>query len=210
MLACSFSTKPPNNKEFAFVSDLKKYEGLYVNRGVPNDYFSYLSRIFWNFTPEFWSSPYIKRIRAKFPNPKYPSPAHSTSRELEFKRMVHETIKHIQIEADKNKVTITAINNKKCYLFKKIYRENVDFKIKNGKIFKIHSKSQQKGHSPVVGLNHGERAIGLDMDGHGKFKLSSFSIGLAYLIYPLAMSESTEIRFTKLKEKFKINECKKS
>ena len=196
LISCSTSTKPHNNKEFANISELKKYEGIYINKGDPSEF---LSQKLWTYAPELWQSGYVKKLRKAFPL----KPITAT-RNVEFNRIVHGNIKFIKVEVVNNKAIVKAVSKNNCYLFKKTYYENIDFSIKNGRII----LNQPKGNSIVVGLNTNERALGLDADGNGKFKQSGASVGLAYMIFPVAVGGSTEIKFRKSKMLHNINECK--
>jgi len=182
LVGCSEAMiKPDRNKPFSETYDLKEYEGTYKNRGEP---YGFLSRVLWGGD----YSPF--------------------SASVSMGKNQDEDIKFIQINVKDKKIILSAIGEK-CVLFTKVYLEGTDFNINDGQI----NLTSNIGHTlddrnVVIGVKSHSVSIGLDTDGHGKFKSSGSDIGLAYFIIPVAVGGTEEVRFRKSKKTHNYNTCK--
>ena len=182
LASCSIgSIKPHNNKDFAEINDLKEYEGTYKNRGEPK---GYLSKVLWgeNHNPFKLGSSSLK----------YPD----------------RNIKYIQVKVKNRKFTISAVG-KECEYFSKEYKKDIDFKITNGQIELISKIGNTlDGRNVVVGIKSSTVVLGLDTEGNGKFKRSRSEVGMAYMILPVAVGSTEELRFKKSTQIIKYPKCK--
>jgi hypothetical protein len=81
------------------------------------------------------------------------------------------------------------------------YAAGKDFELKSGRLrlnrdFGVHATSEHE--DPFLGIENRTVEIGLDERGQGKFKRVDTFVGVAYLIVPLAVRESREVRFLRL------------
>jgi len=169
VLCSCISTAPSGNLPFSTIESARDLAGTYRNKGI---------------TGEGYPSVYLSKIIWR-----------------EDKAIVHEEIDAISVvELSPGLLEVKALpitETSKVSHFK----EDKDFEIQNGRIILENESGIAgfKADEPLVGPYYGRRELGLDASGHGKYK-SSFSVaGLVYLVIPIAMGGTDEVRFEKQK-----------
>lgn len=78
--------------------------------------------------------------------------------------------------------------------------EGKDFNLHAGRIvLDQYTEFGPQAGGIFVGPMTGSSELGLDQQGHGKLKKSTFFAGLAFLVYPIAAGGSDELRFRRIK-----------
>lgn len=78
--------------------------------------------------------------------------------------------------------------------------EGKDFELHSGRIRlkRIAGIAGFKSGDPIVGPHYESVELGLDEKGHGKYKELGFVAGLAFLVVPIAVRGSDEVRFVRI------------
>ncbi len=123
-------------------------------------------------------------------------------------RIKHQQVDYIEVIVNGKILTAKAIEND-CYTLLKHYIEDKDISIDNGRIL-VESESTVLGDGGfIVGPSGKSVEIGIDEDGHGKYKYSSFSAGMGYWVVPVTSSIVDEVRYEKIyKHPVGYPECK--
>jgi hypothetical protein len=174
---CAFHSEPKDNLEFHQISQLSELAGVYKNKGNPS---SYLSWIIW---------PDIGEI----------TPA---SKEVISSNIKHEDIELIEVIPKDNSLIVKAIS-KNCSIFEKIYILDQDFKIKDGKIIirkEAHLLSRG-GDDVLLGPSYEDITLGLDSSKHAKSRSLGYAAGLVLMIFPMAVSDTSDIRYDRVSNK---------
>jgi hypothetical protein len=172
-------TKPQQDFNFSKISDLNQIKGIYRNPGDPK---GFLSQVLWN---------------------------NANITDNLGRKVLHNEIEFIQVSSKDNFVTVNAIKDN-CIIYTKKYELNKDFKIIDGRIIiKDESHPLTRGDGDVVlGPSSEKIELGLDTEGHGKFKSKINVVGLVYMMIPLIVSEDITIRFKKMDNNRLYEECK--
>lgn len=174
---CAFHSKPENNLEFKEIADLQELAGVYKNKGNPSGFLS----------QKIWSD--ITRV---FPD----------IRNVKTLDTGHENIEFIEVISVKNSLIVKAITDG-CAVYEEKYTLGEDFKISDGKIvIKRESHLLSRGAGDVLlGPSYEDIAIGIDAGKHGKSRSTGYAAGLVFMIIPVAISDSTEIRYERVHNK---------
>ena len=169
LLLCScISTAPRENAPFASIQQLDELSGIYKNKGV---------------TGEDLPAVYLSKII-------WPSDNNLRHDEIEMIEVTHPATETIEVRAFSRNVAVKSSR----------FVENIDFKIKNGRLV-LEDEAGIAGFKtgePLVGPYHGSRELGIDSRGQGKYR-SSFSVaGLVYLVVPIAMGGTDDVRFERI------------
>jgi len=171
---CVIHTEPENNLDFQETSQLAELEGVYKNKGVPS---GFLSQKIW---PDITKViPDIKNVMTLDTG--------------------HEDIEFIEVISTSNSLLVKAISNG-CSIYKQTYILGEDFEITDGKIV-IHRESHllSRGSGDVLfGPSYEDISIGIDAGKHGKSRSTGYSAGLVFMIIPVAISESYDIRYERV------------
>jgi len=120
----------------------------------------------------------------------------------------HGGINLIQVLVTGKQVVVSAIKNE-CVFYRREYTEDQDFEIKNGKIIlnRTFAVISRGGGDPLAGPSIHTIELGLDTEGHGKYQSREYLAGLIFLMVPVAGSDTTDIRFTRVSEDKIYNLC---
>lgn len=80
--------------------------------------------------------------------------------------------------------------------------EGQDFKIQDG-VIALSSETGIAGFKtgePLLGFYGGSSKFGLDTEGHGKFQSSGAAAGLAFMVFPVAVSYARDVRFRRIQK----------
>jgi hypothetical protein len=170
LLGGCFISRPPNNSAFGSIETTRDLEGVYQNigEGKPENRPIYLSTLIW---------PKDKEIN-------------------------HNKIETIEVRVvSDNTIIIRALGRPDVGIIKEEkFIEGKDFEIHFGRIRLRQSVgfSGSKLGDPIVGPTYEDVELGLDIEGQGKYKDNYSVVGLVYLVLPVAMSESNEVRFVRI------------
>lgn len=120
----------------------------------------------------------------------------------------HGDIDLIQVSVSGKHVVVNAIKNG-CVFYVKEYVEGRDFVIKGGRITlnrDIAILSRGPG-DPLAGPSIYTIELGLDTEGHGKYQSREYLAGLMFMMIPVAGSDTTDIRFSRVEENKKYVQC---
>jgi hypothetical protein len=168
-----FASKPPGNVGFARAPSLHDLEGTYENRGEGNPkHDDYPTRL----SEIIW--------------PKEP---------VSF----HALIGTIQVRADGETTLIVRAEELGGGLAREqTFTAGKDFEFRSGRLL-LHGGWKNSLSEPEAGglfLMHQSRELGIDSKGEGKYKGTEDVIGAAYLVVPIAVHGTTEVRFVRLKD----------
>jgi len=171
---CVFYSGPEGNTRFYQISRLSELEGVYKNKGNPS---GFLSQKIW---------PDITKI---FPDIK----------EVMTFDTGHEDIEFIEVITKDNSLVLKAIQNG-CSVYEKTYILGRDFEISNGKVV-IHREAHllSRGSGDVLaGPSYEDITMGIDTGKQGKSRSTSYAAGLIFMVMPVAISETTDIRYERV------------
>jgi hypothetical protein len=110
----------------------------------------------------------------------------------------HEAIQYIEVNAANDALIVKAIKND-CVVYERSYLLGRDFSVVDGAI-SIRSESHAVTRGPgdvVVGPSFQSKTLGIDKSGNGKARDSFFMAGLVFMIFPIALSDTKEVRYLK-------------
>lgn len=169
VLCACISTAPSGNLAFSTIESARDLTGTYINKGI---------------TGEGYPSIYLSKII-------WPADETLNHEKIETISVVESTPGVLEVKASAGRNTLKTGR----------FTENKDFEIQNGKIV-LESEFGVAGFKvgePLVGPYGGRRELGLDSSGDGKYRSSFSAAGLAYLVFPIAVGGSDEVRFERLK-----------
>ena len=114
----------------------------------------------------------------------------------------HEDIEFIEVIPKDRLLTVKAIS-KGCSIFEKKYILGQDFKINDGKII-IHREAHlltRGGDDVLLGPSYEDLALGIDIVKDGKYRRSGCAAGLIFMIFPVAFSDTSDIRYERVSDK---------
>ncbi|MDT8420161.1 MAG: hypothetical protein RQ754_06990 [Desulfuromonadales bacterium] len=119
-----------------------------------------------------------------------------------------EALRHAEIQRVAVAERGTGVLEVKAMIDNKVVKvgnfvQNKDFAIESGKIT-LNRETGVAGFrvgEPLVGPYHGRTELGIDTGGQGKYRRHFSAAGLAYLIVPIAVSGSDNVRFVKLSDR---------
>ena len=112
----------------------------------------------------------------------------------------NNAIEEIEVRSVGNKRLLVTARSGKSVIREKIFEEEIDFKIVDGRI-----RIQQKigmANEGFAGPTYKSAELGLDSSGNGKYNSTFAFTGLAFLI-PVAAYENEEVRFVKIRNSAK-------
>jgi hypothetical protein len=114
----------------------------------------------------------------------------------------HEDIEFIEVIPDDRSLIVKAIR-KGCSIFEKTYMLGQDFKINDGKII-IRREAHlltRGGDDVLLGPSYENIVLGIDDVQHGKSRRSGYAAGLVFMIFPVAFSDTSDVRYERVSEK---------
>ena len=114
----------------------------------------------------------------------------------------HEDIEFIEVVSAENSLTVRAIKGG-CMIYEKPYVIERDFKIEDGRII-LHRDVfllTRGAQDVMLGPSSEQITLGLDAGKHGKWRRLDYMAGLVYLVFPVAGSITSDIRFERVKAK---------
>ena len=176
---CSSYSGPKEPIDISNTTELHDLSGIYINSGEPS---GYLSQFIWGNTP----------INANH---------YGTF-------LKHYKIKYIQVTPQNNFVTVKAIVNG-CIAHERKYVQGTDFEIIDGKIvLDTDAALISRGPGdPLVGPSFQQVTLALDAKSNGVYRNEGVAAGLVFLLVPVAISDVTEIRFSKLNDNKSYDYC---
>lgn len=114
----------------------------------------------------------------------------------------HEEIEFIEVQSTENSLIVKAIKSG-CAIYEKSYILGRDFKISGGKII-IHRDAfllTRGGDDVLLGPSYEEITLGLDAGKHGKYRNSGYAAGLVFTLFPMAFSETNDVRYERVNER---------
>lgn len=114
----------------------------------------------------------------------------------------HEDIEFIEVIPKDSSLIVKAIS-KGCSIYERTYTRGQDFKITDGKII-IHREVHlltRGGGDVLLGPSYEYITLGIDIGKHGKSRSSGYAAGLVFSIFPMAFSDTSEIRYERVSEK---------
>jgi hypothetical protein len=163
------SVGPTNNVGFGRIERIEDLEGIYNNLGEASS----------------GSGPFYL---SKIIWPKDDELDHKNIETIEVRKVTNEILKA-------KAVTNGAVKKETTYV------KGKDFEISGGRIrLNIGGGiAGLKGGEPLVGPYYESAELGLDTSGHGKYRHSFATAGLAYLFLPIAIGGDEDVRFVRLK-----------
>jgi hypothetical protein len=169
--ACSFSQAPAGNVDFARLTRLDDFNGRFLNHGE--------------------GAPGTN-----------PVPLSSIIWPAGDSHLNHAEIVSIEVQAiGETALQVRAIGAHGP-LREQVFVAGRDFNLVDGRI-RIHrafNLLSGGAGDPLVGPRYEELEIGLDEAGHGKYKSSFTGAGLVFLMVPVAVSGTDEVRFPRIAE----------
>ena len=114
----------------------------------------------------------------------------------------HQDVEFIEVLSTENSLTAKAIQNG-CAIYEKSYVIGRDFEINDGKIA-IHrdlSLLTRGSGDVLVGPSYEKITLGLDAGKNGKSRDSAYAAGMVFLLFPVAVSDTSDIRFERVADK---------
>jgi hypothetical protein len=170
--SCSFSTAPTDNTEFAMLTDLHQLDGRYRNRGLGS--------------PDAQPPMFLSRLLF---------PADTT--------LDHEAIEVIDVCATgASTLAVKALDTHDVVVEETAFLAGRDFTIEAGRL-RIRRESALLSHAPddpLVGPRMETVELGLDLSGFGKYRSTFTGAGLVYLLVPVAIHDTQDVRFERIRE----------
>lgn len=113
----------------------------------------------------------------------------------------HEEIDFAEISVSNN-LFIAKMIKDGCVTYEKSYVIGRDVELEDGKLL-LHQESHalSRGADDVlVGPSYDKVVFGLDTTKNGKLRRSGYGAGLVFMLFPLAASEQTDIRFKRVND----------
>lgn len=168
--SCSYSAAPADDVEFADLHDLRQLDGGYRNRGVS--------------APDAANPVFLSTVV-------FPSAA----------ALDHEAIDIIDVRArDASTLVVKAIDARGNTVATAEYVEGQDFALRNGRV-RLRREGALLGAAPddpLVGPRKETVEIGLDLRRAGKYRRSFSGAGLVYLLVPVAIRDTEDVRFERV------------
>jgi hypothetical protein len=168
VLTGCFASRPPGNVGFGTAHALHELDGTYQNLGE--------------------------------------SKAHEGSQYLSAtiwpsdKSLLHTSIRAISVRAiGDTALAVRALGDKEV-VREAVFVSGNDFEFTGGRL-RLRPKVENTLHNPEAGglfVARTTQELGLDKKGQGKFKKRETVVGAAYLVVPIALTASTEVRFVRL------------
>lgn len=114
----------------------------------------------------------------------------------------YQTVEFIEVSSTENSLTAKAIQNG-CVIYEKTYFIGRDFEINYGNIV-IRRELDLLTRGPgdvLVGPSYETVTLGLDTDRNGKFRDSAYAAGLVFMFFPVAVSDTRDVRFDRVSDK---------
>lgn len=165
---CTQYSGPPGGAEFGTIDDLSQVAGEYRNHGDPD---SYLSQIIWG-----WGAMPCGEGQIQ-----------------------HADIETIVVSTRADTVTLDAIRDS-CVACTRVYVRGSDFSIENGRIVLREDAAAltRGGDDPLLGPSWEKAVIGLDTGGHALYRNRGYAAGLVFMVFPVAVSDVSEVRFERV------------
>lgn len=170
--ACSLSTAPADNVEFATLTDLHQLDGRYRNRGIgasDSQYTYFLSAILF---------------------PGEPPLDHESIESIDVRA------------TDTRSITVQALDSMNAVIRQVDFVEGRDFALAAGRlrIHRHGALLSQAVDDPLVGPRVETVELGLDLRGAGKYRSTFTGAGLVWLLVPVAVHAADDVRFERIEE----------
>jgi hypothetical protein len=176
---------PKENVEFAAKPDTRDFKGVYRNAGDPN---GYLSQLIWG--------------------------EHGYIIDNSGKKTLHREIELIEVLSKEDTLTVRAIKDE-CVIYQQDYVVGRDFTLSDGRIIlkrRFHPLSREGdegGHGDaLVGPSYEKIELGLDAKGDGKYRSQGYFAGMVFMLVPMALGGTTDVRFVKLNSNVTYELCR--
>lgn len=168
LLGGCITSRPPDNADFGRIETVSDLEGIYQNLGEREQG-----------APPIYLSAVI-----------WPKAA----------ELNHAAVVTIEVKVTGNNTLTVRALRKDGVEKEDTFVEGKDFELHSGRIrLKQHvGFSGATGGNPYLGPYYESVELGLDEKGHGKYKEQGFVAGLAFLIVPIAVGGSDEVRFVRI------------
>ena len=167
---CVFHSGPQEKVQLTRLTGIGDLVGVYENRGDPS---GYLSRFLFGYaTPDD---------------------------DVESAQIEHEKIAKIQILRIDKGIDVKAIAHD-CILARRLLLEGDELTFKDGKVV-IDQEAYllTRGAGDVVlGPSTSKTVLGIDTEGNLIWRRQDYAAGLLFVIFPMALSDLSEIRFKRL------------
>ena len=171
ILSGCVSYTPPNNVDFASVKDISEFNGVYRNRGRSKREPQEEDKL--NIRVVYLSSLFWHTLDKK----------------------ENASIQSIEIENLNNQALVVKAIGKNGVEKEGFFVKGRDFELSSGK---IHLAQNLGIPYPIVGLGYKSFYLGLDLRRDGKYKESTTVAGLVFLVLPIAITGTEEIRFERI------------
>jgi hypothetical protein len=175
---------PKENMEFAQKATPRDFKGVYRNAGDPK---GYLSQLIWR---------------------KYDYITDNSG-----KKTPHKEIELIEVLCTGEVLTVRAIRDE-CAIYQQDYVAGQDFTLIDGKIVikeRFHPLSREGddgGRGDVlVGPSYEKIELGLDAKGDGKYRSQGYFAGMVFLLVPMAVWDTSDVKFIKLNSNVTYELC---
>ncbi len=169
VLTACASSGPNNAEEFGHIRSVEDLQGAYRNKGDSGK-----------------SGPIIYLSKIIWPADK---------------SLKHEDIDTIKIrKLDDRKVEVKALQ-KGVIERNGVFEAGKDFIIDNGRITinREGGVAGLKSGEPMLGLYYENITLGLDEEGHGKYRSTGTAAGMVFMVVPMAISAQDNIRFERVR-----------
>jgi hypothetical protein len=168
---CIYSASPPERAEFAEVTTLEAVTGRYRNRGAGGP-----------------GAPRVFLSALIWPN--------QTG-------LDHDAIDIVEVVADGASALVVRAHGPQGAVVKESrFIAGEDFRLERGRI-QIRREAaamSQAVDDPLVGPRVETTELGIDIGGHGRYRRSFRGAGLVYLMVPVVVSNTEEVRFERVEE----------
>lgn len=171
---CVFSSAPPDDVDFAALTDLRQLDGRYRNHGEGET----------GAPPVFLSAVLFAAEPA----------------------LDHAAVEIVELRAsDAEALAARAVGAQDVVIAERTLVAGRDFALAEGRLrlsrrsaLLGYSPSEQTPDDPLVGPRSESAELGLDRRGDGKYRSRFVGGGLVYLIFPVYIHDTTDIRFPRL------------
>jgi hypothetical protein len=168
---CSFHSAPADNAEFRQATTLKEFTGRFTNRGEVDG----------GRTAAIYLSALIW-------------PQEST--------LAHGSITTVEVRAESEDILLVRALREDAVARESRFILGKDFQLREGR---IHLRSDwallnEGAGDPLVGPRYSRTELGLDLRGDAKYRAKGAAAGLIFLLFPVALSLSEEVRFVRVEE----------
>ncbi len=162
---------PENNADFNQINKIQDLEGVYRNLGEQDRRADSLVQVY--LSSIIWSG---------------------------TESLDHKAIDSVEVRALDDTTLVAKAHSGSAIIKSSLFVRGKDFEIHSGKIHiqrgMVPSVAYPPGN-PVIGVIYQDINLGLDKDGHGKYRTETAIVGLVFLI-PMAVGGHEDIRFVRI------------